>query len=106
MTRDALATAIDGENSWLASSRDCTLTVERTGADLVVTLVAYTETATLTVPADAGITSFVSDDHRYFEYNVAGVGQVRVLYALDQYNEITVTPATTKHSVVCGLYWG
>jgi hypothetical protein len=105
MTRDALAKAVESENAWIQGSTDCTLTVDRTGSDVVITLVAYSETATLTVPADAAITSFVSDDHRYSEYNVAGIGQVRVLFSLDMYREITVTPATQK-PVVCGLYWG
>jgi hypothetical protein len=105
LTPEAFAKAVEGENDWIPSTT-CTLTVERSDSGVVVTLTSDADTGTLRVPADAVITASESDDHRAKCYEIAGVGTIDVIYALDNYNEIDLTPATTQKKVTCGMYWG
>jgi hypothetical protein len=105
LTPDAFAKAVAGENDWIPSS-NCTLTVERSGSDVVVTLSSEADSASLRVSHDAVITKNESDDHRAKWYEVEGIGTIDVIYALDNYNEIDLTPATTKRKITCGMYWG
>jgi hypothetical protein len=107
ISRDDFARDVEDENGWIdGGGGRCTLTVESSGPDVVVTLTADGDSGSLRVPADAVITLLGADDPRFKEYDVAGIGQIRVLYALDMYREMSLTPATTQKTVTCGLYWG
>ena len=102
----AFAEDLDDEASWVnGGTTDCTLTVDRSAPLLVVTLVSGTSAATLRVPADASISFEESDDHRFKDFTIAGVGEVTVLYASDDYNEIDITPIN-QPKVTCGMYYG
>jgi hypothetical protein len=102
----AFAEDMDDENSWVTGgTTDCTLTVDRSAPVLVVTLVSGTSTATLRVRADASITLDESDDHRWKDFTIAGVGEVTVLYSSENYNEIDITPLN-QPKVTCGMYYG
>src|SRR5690242_17031399 len=61
ITPAELAKAVSGENDWVPYGT-CSLTLDTSGADVVVTLTAYTQTGSLRVPADAAITFTESDD--------------------------------------------
>jgi hypothetical protein len=109
MTLAEFAKAVAGENDWVPSGTvygTCLLTVDTSGADVVVSLTVDTDTATLRVPPGTAIAVTQSDDHRFTEYDVPGIGTIEVLYASDQYNEIDLTPAATHQKVTCGMYWG
>jgi hypothetical protein len=104
ITPAEFAKAVNGENDWVPYPT-CSLIVDTSGPDVVVTLTSDGDTGTLRVPAGSVIHVSESDDHRFTEYDLPGIGTIEVLYASDQYNEIDLTP-TAQPKVTCGMYWG
>jgi hypothetical protein len=98
------AKAIENENTAWVQTTTCELTVDTSGPDVVITLTSDGDSGTLRVSPSAKVT-FTGDD-RYSDYQIDGIGTIEVIYALDDYVEMDLTPAATQKRVTCGMYWG